>query len=75
MSELVEVYEAHDVPQAHIIKGVLDEAGIPAVIENEELSNVLGALQMGRSASRVMVPAELAERAREILRDFEAKPD
>ncbi|MDH3592021.1 MAG: DUF2007 domain-containing protein [Planctomycetota bacterium] len=75
MSELVEVYEAHDVPQAHIIKGVLDEAGIPAVIENEELSNVLGALQMGRSAPRVMVPAELAERAREILRDFEAKPD
>ncbi|MDH3592019.1 MAG: DUF2007 domain-containing protein [Planctomycetota bacterium] len=76
MTDFVEVLVARDIPHAYIVKGMLDDAGIPAFVENEELQNAIGELATGFStAPRVVVAQAHAERALELLREFERSPD
>jgi hypothetical protein len=76
MSDLVEVYRAADVPQAHTVCNFLQEAGIPAVVQGDALQSVLGALPLGWSSQpRVMVHAENAAWARSLLDAVEAAAD
>jgi hypothetical protein len=70
MSELVEVYRATSVPQAYLVRGFLEQAGIPAVIDREATDSQL---PLGWStAPRVLVAAENAAYARSLIDAVEA---
>ena len=53
--------------EAQIIKGRLDNEGIPALLSYESLGLVYGLTIDGLGEVRIMVPEHLAEKAREIL--------
>jgi hypothetical protein len=64
----VEVVRARDAPEAHLLKSVLEDAGVAALVEGELLQGVLGELPLGWShAPRVLVAQCDVPRAREIL--------
>jgi hypothetical protein len=70
---LVEVYRAQDGPQAHLFRMQLEEAGIPALVEGDQLQSAVGALPTGWSiAPRIMVEAAYAEQARRLLAEWES---
>ena len=70
---LVEVYRAQDGPQAHLFRMQLEEAGIPAFVEGDQLQSAVGALPTGWSiAPRIMVEAPFAEQARSLLAEWES---
>ena len=59
--QFVEVYRARNAPQAHLLRGTLEEAGIAVRIEGELLQGLAGELPMGwASAPRVLVEAPRA---------------
>lgn len=64
-TKLERVYTASGQIQAHIIKGKLESEGIPVLLQYE--SQILGITVDGLGAVRIMVPENLAERAREII--------
>jgi hypothetical protein len=64
-TKLERVYTASGQIQAHIIKGKLESEGIPVLLQYE--SQILGITVDGLGAVRIMVPEDLAERAREII--------
>ena len=70
---LVEVYRAQDGPQAHLFRMQLEEAGIPALVEGDQLQSAVGALPTGWSiAPRIMVEASYVEQARGLLAKWES---
>ena len=70
--DLVEVYRAGNGPVAYLLKGALEEAGIPVAIVGEMLQGAIGEVPAGWSTSlRVLVEHQDAERAREIVRQKE----
>jgi hypothetical protein len=71
MSEFVEVYAASDITLAYLIKAHLDDAGIPVQIANE---NVSAAYCLDGMVPRVLVPAECAEQARQIIDEIQQSP-
>jgi hypothetical protein len=72
MSDLVEVFVARDIAHAHILKGALEEEGIPANVTHSTLHEVLGeAAVPGRVGPQVFVREEDLERAVEILERLE----
>lgn len=63
----VVVWEAANLMEAQIVKGRLVSEGIPATLRGESLGQIYG-LTSGKLASTdVLVPALLAEKARQIL--------
>ena len=60
------MYETSDRIQAHLIRSVLDDAGIPAYVTGDALQGALGEVPVNMLAMRVQVPVEQAECAREI---------
>lgn len=65
---LVEVYRAGNGPVAYLLKGALEEAGIPVTIVGEMLQGAIGEVPAGWSTSlHVLVENQDAERAREII--------
>jgi hypothetical protein len=65
--EPVVVWEAANLMEAQIVKGRLTSEGIPATLRGESLGQIYG-LTAGRLASTdVLVPAPLAEKARQVL--------
>ena len=67
--EPVLVYEASGDLEAQVIKAYLQDAGIPVMLQGEALGRVYG-LTVGKIAQvRVYVPAPLAERALDLLRE------
>lgn len=65
--EPVVVWEAANLMEAQIVKGRLISEGIPAIVRGESLGPIYG-LTAGKLASMdVLVPAPLAETARQIL--------
>jgi hypothetical protein len=68
MDEFVEVYVATDITFAYVMKANLENAGIPVQIVNE---NLQGAYCLDGMVPRVLVPAEHAERAREIIAEIQ----
>ncbi len=71
-NDLVEVYRAQNAPGAHLLKGVLEEAGIQTVIEGELLQGAAGEVPLGWSISpRLLVRRRDVPQAREIIRHRE----
>lgn len=65
--EPVVVWEAANLMEAQVVKGRLNSEGIPAIVRGESLGQIYG-LTAGRLATTdVLVPALLAEKARQIL--------
>jgi len=74
--DLVEVYRAVNSPQAHVVCNFLQQAGIPAVVDGDQLQNVLGDIGVGWMTSpRVMVAKENAAWARSLIDAEESTDD
>ncbi|HEV3022391.1 MAG TPA: DUF2007 domain-containing protein, partial [Pirellulales bacterium] len=68
------IYTAANVQQAHLLKNLLDEAGIPATVANEALQGAAGEVPLGWATSaRVMVSDDRAAESRRIAEEFDAK--
>ena len=68
MSEYVEVFTASDITFAYLMKANLESAGIPVQIDNE---NLQGAYCLDGMVPRVLVPAEYAEQAKQIIEEIQ----
>jgi hypothetical protein len=67
------IYTAANVPQAHLLKNLLDEAGIPSSVVNDSLQAVAGEVPFGWvTAARVLVAEERADESRRIAEEFDA---
>lgn len=64
---LVTVYVAQGMLRAMVIRGALESAGIPVMLSYESLGQTLGLTVDGLGQVRVMVPAEWAKEAKELL--------
>jgi hypothetical protein len=67
MGEYVEVFTASDITFAYLMKANLESAGIPVQIDNE---NLQGAYCLDGMVPRVLVPANCAEQARQIIEEI-----
>jgi hypothetical protein len=65
MSDYVEVFVAHDITQAYVIKAMLEDADIPVFIDNEHLQGAYG--PMDGMAPRLLVPLSHEHAARDII--------
>lgn len=68
MDEYVEVFTASDITFAYLMKANLENAGIPVQITNE---NLQGAYCVDGMVPSVLVPANQAEKARQIIDDIQ----
>ena len=68
MADYVEVFAASDITFAYLMKANLESAGIPVQIDNE---NLQGMLCLDGMVPRVLVPAEHAEQARQIILEIQ----
>jgi hypothetical protein len=67
------IYTAANVQQAHLLKNLLDEAGIAATVANDALQGAIGEVPLGWATSaRVVVSEERAAEARRIAEEFDA---
>jgi hypothetical protein len=66
---MVEVYQANSEPEAHIIKGVLESAGIDCLLQPSPVSSLQNILIPGTGVVRILVPEEDAEEARKLLEE------
>ena len=67
MSDYVEVFAASDITFAYLMKANLESAGIPVQIDNE---NLQGAYCLDGMVPRVLVPAEYADEAKQIIEEI-----
>lgn len=73
-TRFLEVFRPRNVPEAHVVRLRLEEAGIPVMVENEILQGVVGELPFGwPTAPRLLVAEEDVSTARELLRTLEAE--
>jgi len=71
---VVEVYWAADAPQAHLVKTVLERAGIEVHVVGEMLQGAVGELPMGPTTSpRLWVPKGAEARARAVIAEWEKR--
>jgi hypothetical protein len=68
--DIVEVYSAADIAEAHFLRGMLEEAGIQARVVGDELITSVGSLG-AQVAPRVWVHRADAPRAKELLKEYE----
>ena len=74
-AELVDVYRARDTLHAHLLRNQLEDEGIPTFIEVSHLQAAVGGLPTGLAiAPRLVVEADLADRARGLLETWEHEP-
>jgi hypothetical protein len=73
-SKFVEVYRARNVPEAHLMRNALEEAGIRVQIEGELLQGGVGDLPPGwPTAPRILVEESQLATARQIVEQLENK--
>jgi len=65
--DTVEIYRAANEMEAQIIRGRLEEEGIPVLLRYEAAGPVFGLAVGALAEVRVLVPAALAEQARLLL--------
>ena len=65
--KLVAIYNARQI-EAQIIKGRLENEGIPVLLSYDSSSLVFGLTVDGLGEVKIMVPESFAEQAKEILR-------
>jgi hypothetical protein len=63
------VYEAENIIDAHLVKGMLENSGIPAYVRGEYLTGALGELPM-MGLVAVCVPASEFPQAQGVLHAF-----
>jgi len=68
MQEYVEVFAATDITYAYLMKANLENEGIPVQIDNE---NLQGAYCLDGMVPRVLVPADHAEQARQVIEEIQ----
>ena len=66
--DYVEVFAASDITFAYLMKANLENAGIPVLIDNE---NLQGAYCLDGMVPRVLVPADHVEQARQIIKEIQ----
>jgi Putative prokaryotic signal transducing protein len=72
LPQLVEVYRASNVPEAHAVRVGLEQIGIRAYIQGETLQIAVGELPMGwLTAPRVLVEGLQLNEARAYITQFE----
>lgn len=65
--KLVEVYRAQGEPEAQLIKGLLECAGIPVLLKYESAGIVYGLTVDGMGQVKVMVWERMADDARKLI--------
>jgi hypothetical protein len=73
--ELVTVYKAANGIQAHLVRSVLEQDGIPVSVRGEALMGAIGELPVTMLDVEVQVPPEFAVRARELALECESDED
>jgi hypothetical protein len=69
------IYKAADLPAAHLVAGLLRQAGIDARVLNENAQGGLGDIPFGEAYPEVWIShAPDATRATEIIAHFESAP-
>lgn len=72
---MIQVYQAADLQEAHIVLGLLTQARIEARIFNEHARGGLGDIPFGETYPTIWVEDERDEvRARNIIRDYQSQP-
>jgi len=66
---LEEVFLAAGLLQAEIVKGRLEADGIPTLLKYESLGPVMGLTVDGLGQVQVLVPKDMADRARNLLEE------
>jgi hypothetical protein len=66
--DMATVFRTFNAPEAHVIRGRLEAAGIEASVRNEYSASALGAGGIAGVEYYVDVPEDSAEAARELLR-------
>ena len=70
---LIEVYVAENEQQAHIIRAWLADAGVDCTVSGGALQGALGDIPVGiPTAPRLVAKADSADRAKELIRLWEA---
>jgi hypothetical protein len=73
---MIRVYEAANLQDAHIVLGLLAQARIEAKVFNEHAQGGLGDIPFGEAYPSVWIADERdQERARDIIRGYQAKPE
>lgn len=70
---LVLVRTIYSEPQAYLMKGLLEQEGIPVAIQREAAGLVYGLTLDGLGSQRLLVPESLAEEAGELLAAYEGE--
>ncbi len=70
-SRLIAIYEAETSVDAHLLRGLLEQRGVPAHVVGEYLQGGVGELP-AFGLVRVLVAEEHAGEAREVVEAFEA---
>ena len=65
--ELITIYVASGIPEAHIVKGRLETEGIPVMLRYESAGIVYGLTVDGLGEVKVLVPSAFADQAKAIL--------
>lgn len=65
------LYTAANAPEAHLIKGLLEQSGIEVSLEGESLSIGIGGLPVDAIQVKVMVNEVQFEEAVKIIKDYE----
>jgi hypothetical protein len=66
-SELTVVYVEQGLARAHVVKGKLESAGIPVLLDYESAGPAMGIMVDGLGRVRILVPADRADEARSLL--------
>ncbi|HYN27780.1 MAG TPA: DUF2007 domain-containing protein [Burkholderiales bacterium] len=69
---MVRIYSAATLPDAHLVRGLLGQAGIDATVLNENLQGGLGEIPFTHAYPEVWIVDERdLQRAREVIRQIE----
>ena len=69
--DLIVVHIAQGELEANVIKSHLESEGIPVILQYESAGRVFGLTVDGLGEVRILVPQELAEEARQIIKPRE----
>src|SRR5262245_31232366 len=67
----IEVFSARDTPEAYLVRGILRDAGIDAIIVGESLGGITGEVPPLQATPRIWVRPLDASRARELIEAYD----
>ncbi len=67
--EFTSIYTAAGEPEAYIVKGRLECAGIPVMLRYESAGVIYGLTVDGLGQMEILVPSDLAEDAKKLLEE------